>query len=86
MSGEPKAPQFFDVPAGTPSAECRGCKQTVYWIVTEAGRRMPVNCDVLGGLRPVRFVGGGGAVMKDNGRGISHFVDCPQAGTFRRKG
>ena len=79
---EKKAPQFFDVPAGTPAAECSGCKQTVYWIVTAAGNRMPVNCDVEGGLRPVRF---GGGAAKDNGRGISHFVDCPQAGTFRRK-
>ena len=83
MSGEAKTTQWFTVPAGTPATECRGCRQTVYWIITAAGHRMPVNCDVEGGLRPVRF---GGVEAKDNGRGISHFVDCPQAGTFRRKG
>lgn len=81
MSGHAKTVQWFTVPAGTPSAECRGCRQTVYWIITEAGRRMPVNCDVPGGLRPVRF---GGAAERDNGRGLSHFADCPQAARFRQ--
>lgn len=74
--------QFFEVPAGTPPAECRGCKQTVYWIITENDRRMPVNCDVPGGLRPVRF---GGSAAKDKGRGLAHWIDCPRAGDFRRK-
>ncbi len=82
MSGTSEA-QWITVPAGTPSAECRGCKATVYWIVTENDRRMPVNCDVPGGLRPIRFTGGG-ATMKDNGRGLSHFADCPQATRFRK--
>ena len=85
MAGETtaptKAPQWFTVPAGTPASECRGCKATVYWIVTENDRRMPVNCDVPGGVRPVRF---GGDAAKDKGRGLSHFADCPNANRFRR--
>lgn len=76
-----RSPQYFDVPAGTPAAECRGCKQTVYWIITESDRRMPVNCDVPGGIRPVRF---GATGAKDKGRGTSHFIDCPQANRFRK--
>ena len=35
----------FEIPAGTPSAVCRGCRATIYWIVTAAGRRMPVDAD-----------------------------------------
>lgn len=84
MSGEAKTTQWFTVPAGTPASECRGCKQTVYWIITESDRRMPVNCDVPGGLRPVRFLATGGATARDNGRGTSHFIDCPQADRFRK--
>lgn len=80
-----QAPQMFVVPAGTASSECRGCKATVYWVVTEHDRRMPVNCDVEGGLRPSRFRGGSmNATASGDGRGISHFVDCPAAGQFRK--
>lgn len=86
MANEEKpkaAPQFFIVPAGTAPSECRGCKATIYWIVTEASRRMPVNCDVEGGVRPRRWATGESST--GSGRGISHFVDCPSAGQFRRK-
>lgn len=82
---EKRAPQFFVVPAGTRPGECQGCKATVYWIVTEAGKRMPVHCDVEGGLRPLRYAGQDPADRaRAAGRGISHFVDCPHAGEFRR--
>lgn len=83
--GEKKSPQFFTVPAGTRAAECEGCKATIYWIVTEAGKRMPVHCEVEGGLRPLRYAGKDPADRaRAAGRGISHFVDCPMAGHFRR--
>ncbi len=79
----PKEPQFFEVPADTHARRCRGCSATVFWIETAAGKLMPVHCDTAGGVRPVR--GGSPDRAQDvAGRGISHFVDCPNAGRFRR--
>lgn len=80
----PKAPQCFAVPAGTPARECQGCKATIYRIETDAGKRMPISCDVEGGVRPHRVSGSLGGVERVAGIGISHFVDCPMAGAFRR--
>ena len=80
----PKAPQFFTVPAGTPARECQGCRATIYWIETEAGKRMPVSCDVEGGVRPQRVGGSLGGVERVPGIGVSHFTNCPMAGAFRR--
>lgn len=83
-ANEKKPPQFFQVPARTPRAECRGCKATVYWIHTEAGKAMPVDCDVEGGVRPSSGSAPLGGVQYYAGRGVSHFVTCPQANGFRR--
>lgn len=37
----------YDIPAGARPVVCKGegCKQTIYWIETDAGKRMPVNAD-----------------------------------------
>jgi hypothetical protein len=35
----------FDIPQGTPARECRSCGATIYWVVTSAGKRMPVDPD-----------------------------------------
>jgi hypothetical protein len=35
----------FAIPVGTPAAQCRSCRAEVYWVLTAAGRRMPVNPD-----------------------------------------
>jgi len=37
-------PQYV-IPAGTPEGTCRGCGAKLYWIVTQAGKRMPVDPD-----------------------------------------
>lgn len=80
----PKAPQFFAVPARTPRAECRGCKATVYWITTAAGKQMQVDCDVEGGVRPSTGTAPLGGVAYYPGKGVSHFVTCPMRDAFRR--
>jgi hypothetical protein len=36
---------LFDIPAGTAASTCRGCGADVYWIITKAGKRMPVDGD-----------------------------------------
>lgn len=77
-------PTFFPVPFGTRADECKGCKATIYWIVTEAGKRMPVSCDVEGGVRPHRVGDHFGSPERVNGLGVSHFVNCPMANAYRR--
>lgn len=39
------APILFEIPQGAPPARCRGCLQPIYWIITKAGKRMPVDPD-----------------------------------------
>lgn len=80
----PRPPQFFDVPAGTRAAQCSSCRATVYWIVTLAGKRMPVDCDIEGGYVPDGDWNGGGQALSPQGRGVSHFVTCPNRDQHRR--
>jgi hypothetical protein len=35
----------LDIPTGTRPSTCRGCQATIYWLVTEKGKRMPVDPD-----------------------------------------
>jgi len=87
-----RAPQFFTVPAGTPAKQCKSetCAKVIYWITTKAGRRMPVDCDVEGGVRPTPIYDprqldafkAPGQVTHD-GRGRSHFETCKDAARFR---
>ncbi len=35
----------FSIPPGTPSAKCRSCQATIYWIETTKGKQMPCNGD-----------------------------------------
>lgn len=35
----------FAIPVGSEPAKCRSCGDTIYWIVTAAGKPMPVNPD-----------------------------------------
>lgn len=69
---------FYEVPAGTRAAQCRGqsCKATVYWIVAPSGKRMPVDCDVDGGWEPTE---------REAGNGVSHFTTCPDVRQFSAK-
>jgi hypothetical protein len=38
-----RAPLTFPVPPSAPIASCRSCGAAVVWIVTPAGKRMPVD-------------------------------------------
>jgi hypothetical protein len=71
---------------------CRSCGQKVQWVMTEKGRRMPVD------LQPVYA---GNIILKDRSgnvplaiyvkpdpqfkRYISHFATCPSADKWRKK-
>jgi hypothetical protein len=40
-----RKPLTFDIPPGAPVSSCSGCNADILWIVTRAGKRMPVNGD-----------------------------------------
>lgn len=71
---KPKQPYEFIVPDGSDVVPCEGksCKMNVIWIVTKAGKRMPLSASTC------RDVDGTTVA-------ISHFADCPDAGRFRRR-
>ncbi len=91
---KPPSP-WLPVPAGTRAGQCRSrnCGRAIYWIEVR-GRPHPVNCDVLGGRRPSSkthdplqqglFADPALAEQTFDGRGKSHFEDCPDADHFRR--
>lgn len=35
----------FAIPDGTPKKECRSCRAPIFWILTPAGKPMPVDPD-----------------------------------------
>lgn len=90
MSVPPPNARWYDVPAGTRAAQCSGenCKATIYWIVTPAGRKMPVDCDVDGGhdpsekVDPLQQDAFGMPHEERDGRGVSHFQTCVDVERF----
>jgi len=77
---------WFTVPHGTPEADCSRCDaDELYWIVTQKGKKMLVDCGVKGGAAPSknRLIVASGDELRD-GRGVSHYATCPAAASFRR--
>ncbi len=70
-----RAVQWFVVPEGTPIATCKSCPFTIYYILTAAGKQMPVDCGTDGGRIPTATT---------QGRGVSHFATCAGAAQHRR--
>ena len=71
------------------SARCKTCGEEIIWIITSAGRRMPLSV----ASQERRFVITPGTA-DERGRNptaqqidtyLSHFADCPDAAEHRRK-
>ena len=68
---------YLVIKAGTQPSSCRSCRQRIFWILhPRTNRRHPVSVAVEGALPPGRDT---------DGRGISHFADCPNAEHHRSK-
>lgn len=94
----PKNATFHTVAAGTLPGTCKGlamggcCTASIYWAKNEAsGRRMPIDCDVEGGVRPSSYANDptqqglfGDEPAAHDGRGISHFFTCVDADLFSK--
>lgn len=73
-----KAPrtEFYEVPVRTRMGVCRGCDAIIYWIKAPvSGAALPVDCDVPAGKTPT---------AAEPGRGVSHFLTCPERDQFSR--
>lgn len=94
MSQPPANAKWYDVPAGTPPAECRGenCRATIFFASTERGGKCPIDCDVDGGQWPSEQADPnqlgllGASSEYHDGRGISHFFTCVDAPQFSKRG
>lgn len=76
-----RLPTFYRIPPGTKPARCKSCGATVYWIVTARGANMPVSVDYPGCYGPIGPTG-----HPDEGVGVSHFTNCPNASAHSKKG
>lgn len=71
--------KYYEVPIGTRSRPCNGdtCQQLVYFIKSpKSGKPLPIDCDVDGGSEPTSTA---------PGRGVSHFVTCPDRDRFKTR-
>lgn len=77
-----RAPQLFTIPAGSIARPCRGrtCRESVYDVKMPTGRIAPIH--VNRALHPECSA----PTAEIHGRGISHFIDCPDAKQFSTRG
>lgn len=72
---------------------CGGCGAAIIWVVTEAGKSMPVDAQPAAKGNLVLIPSAHGAPLShvenlldpDGPRYLSHFASCPKADTFRRR-
>ena|SRR5262249_35173880 len=95
----PANPTYFLVPAGTRMSICRGtslggcCAAAIYFVENPKTKKLiPIDCDVPDGIRPGPAVDpsqvdllSGEAGKPQDGRGVSHYLTCPDADLFTRK-
>ncbi len=81
-----KVKHAIRIPKGTGFMACRGgecVNRQVYWVPpdSEGGKTRPVSLEPYGtaqvGIPPTET---------EDGAGISHFADCPDADHYKRKG
>jgi hypothetical protein len=70
---------LYAIPAGTRSAVCSAasCRKTIYWILTGAKKRMPIDVNVPDGKAPTD---------SEPGQGVPHWGTCSEAKSFKKKG
>lgn len=85
-------PSYITIPWSTQPATCRGCGAEIYFVTDARTRRPhPVSVACRGCRAPERETTerdertGTEHVLREarDGRGISHFEDCPAADRFR---
>ena len=87
------AERFITIPWRTQPTPCRGCGEEIYFVTDRRTRRPhPVSVAAKGCHAPVRSKVERDAstgteitvVEPSDGRGVSHFTNCPRADRYRR--
>lgn len=71
-------------------SKCRSCGAPIYWAITEADKRMPVDVDKVDNGNVELAIDARTGTIKARvvepgpGRRLSHFVTCPNAGAHRK--
>ena len=87
--------RWIAIAAGTKPTRCNGpsCGAEIYFVRNPvSGRMTPGSCDVDGAERPSdtkdpsQLDAFAGEVTIRDGKGVSHFTNCPDAGIFSRGG
>ena len=65
-------PGEFPIPEGEAPGACRSCGASIVWMVTEAGKRMPLS------LATARRAG-------ERRVALSHFADCPHGREWKQR-
>ena len=73
---DPATAQYFDVHETARPFRCRTCRTECFWIRTEKGEALLVDCGAPGGITPS---------FPRPGRGVAHFGTCPHAKQWSRK-
>jgi hypothetical protein len=88
---------FLTVPAGAKPRPCNGssCSRWIFFARNPTtGRLTPIDCDVPGGKRPSELAHadksqsdlfGSTPPKVFDGKGVSHYLTCANAGEFTRK-
>lgn len=67
---------IIPIPAGTGASQCSSCRQTIFWAPhPSTGKKHPVSIECGFGRAPSNVA---------DGRGVSHFSDCPNANDHRK--
>lgn len=85
LAGEIKPPKLFDIPAGTPAAKCTKCGGEIFWVGKQPLRAL-VDCRYRhkGNVTLLKVPDATPPTATSDGKGFNHFIDCPNAGEFRK--
>lgn len=79
-----KPPQLFTIPAGTKSSSCSACQAVIYRVGKQPLRAVQ-RCYYLAKRVTIDTPDAVPPSLEKDGKGFSHFIDCPNAAQFRRK-
>lgn len=83
-STEIKPPKLFVIPAGTKVTACSKCQAPLYFVGKMPLRAVP-KCFHAGKRVTIDTPDAVPPSLSKEGKGFSHFIDCPNANDFRRK-
>lgn len=79
-----KPPQLFVIPAGTKQSTCSACQAIIYRVGKQPLRAVQT-CRYIAKRTSIDVPDAVPPSLSKDGKGFSHFIDCPNAADFRSK-